>query len=252
LLAVLERETDDLLITRLLEDLGEIYWRFLDTGRRGFAAGPVERVLRVRSRTPDRPAFWLGALARCATTPESVAELESIWQNGMTTDGRLPENLSTQLVLAVALHRPQQADALLGEQIERIRDPDRRDRIEFMRPALSPDDAERDAFFRRLLAGEGRGRWRTAAAGLLNHPLRADSALHYLVPGMHYAAELRSRGEIFLPRQWLTALFNGHASTEAATRIRGFLKSAAPPEPLRQLILQTADPVFRSARWTCR
>jgi hypothetical protein len=83
---------------------------------------------------------------------------------------------------------------------------------------------------------------------LLNAAGRADDSLGYLEPGLEHAAEIRRRGDIFLPRQWLEALFFGHGTPEAAATIRSYLARPGLAERFRQLVLQTADPVFRAAR----
>ncbi|MDH3441883.1 MAG: aminopeptidase, partial [Gammaproteobacteria bacterium] len=102
--------------------------------------------------------------------------------------------------------------------------------------------------FASLLSGHDRALWTVAGARLLNHPLRAAETLGYVEPGLEFASALRRRGEIFLPRQWLEALLGGHGSTTAAEIIHAFLDAQDHPARLRQLLLQTADPVFRAAR----
>ena len=246
--------TDELLTARLIEDLAEIFWRFLDERRRGFAAGPVERALwlRVRGTGTDRAGdlrhlFWLKALGRFATTPETLAELESIWRGEREGFADLPEALAARLALSLSLRRPDRANSIMDLQLGRTRDAERRSRLEFLRPALASDRATRDAFFGRLLAGEGRSLWAVTGLELLAHPLRAAEALDYIGPGIGHAARLRRRGDIFLPRQWLAALFSGQGSAAAAAIVRSELASRELPARLRLLILETADPVFRAA-----
>ena len=251
-LEILAREDNSLLLDRLLTDTREIYWRFIEPGRRAIAAGPVERTIRLRLKSSDRPGFWLSLLARFALTEESLAELEVIWRANDSAATDLSERKMTQLALTVAVHRSAVADEILDEQIRRIHDPARRQRLEFLRPAVAADAAVRDDLFSRLLTGTEPGRWQVAALELLNHPLRAAERRHLLAPGIVHACEIRRRGEIFMPRQWLTALFSGHSGPEAAHAIRKFMESETLPERLRQLILQTADPVFRSERLACR
>jgi aminopeptidase N len=113
---------------------------------------------------------------------------------------------------------------------------------------LSADAETRRACFDLLVAGPGRALWSVEALRLLCHPLRAAEAMALLEPGLAQAGRLRERGDIFLPRQWLAALFNGHGTADAAAAIRTYLARHALPAQFTRLVLQTADPVFRAAR----
>lgn len=245
----LQAESNDLLISRLLEDLAEVFWRYLDASGRGFSAGPVERALHLRLNNSAIGASsnrWIAALARFACTAETAAELEAIWRGKDERYSALPESLSLRLAIRLALLKPQCAREFVDRQLGATRDPNRRSQLEFIAPALSADAATRDDLFARLVAGEGRGVWQVAALRLLSHPLRGETALDYLEPGIAHAAALRDRGDIFLPRQWLNALFFGHGATSAADRIRAAADGYDAPR-FRSLILETADPVFRAA-----
>lgn len=248
---LLERETEPALLARLIEDSAEIYWRLLSGRQRAFAAGPVERALRLRAADSSSER-WLTTLTRFAVTPETIAELAAIWRGEERQRPALSEPLAIRLAQTIALNRPAQAGEVLGAQLERMQDADRRERLRCLAPAFSTRLAERDAFFERLTAGAVRDPWAVAGLKLLNHPRRATQALHYLEPGLGHAARLRERGDIFLPRQWLCALFAGHASADAAAIIRRHLDESGLPTRLRRLILQTADPVFRAARIRAR
>jgi aminopeptidase N len=252
-IAALRTENEALLAARIVDDAADIYWRLLAKPQRGFAAGPMERVLRMRMEhesEPGRSLFWLKALSGFAMTPETMADLEAIWRHQELDGLRLPESLATRLALTLALRRPQGAGTYVGAQIERLGDADGRAKLSFLRPALSANRDDRDAFFGEIIAGRGRDLWAVTGLRLLNHPLRADHALHYLQPGLARAAALRRRGDIFLPRQWLTALFNGHGSAAASEIITDFLASTGADYPprLKRLIIETADPVIRAAR----
>jgi aminopeptidase N len=255
-IGLLSAESDELLIARVLDDLHETYWRFLRPPQRALAAGPMERLLRQHCFSPSATAasesgsrlYWLGQLARFALGDAAIAELESIWRGDLPEFSSLPESLAARLSLTVALHRRDRSEDILREQIRRTRQSDRRQRLEFLIPAVNPDQRVRNRFFEQLIAGQGRGPWAVAGAKLLNHALYADDAVAYLEPGLRFASELRQRGDIFLPRQWLNSIFSGHASAAAAASVRAHLDGADLPLRLRQLILQTADPVFRAAR----
>ena len=82
----------------------------------------------------------------------------------------------------------------------------------------------------------------------LNHPLRAGEALDQIRPALEELIEVRDTGDIFFPRNWLGALLSGHNSARSAEIVREFLSDQRQDYPirLRQIILQSADPLFRS------
>jgi aminopeptidase N len=245
----LESEPNDLLISRLLEDLANVFWRCLHASARGFAAGPVERVLLLRrNQAVDSVSAnrWIAALARFASTAETASELEALWRGERAGSGRLPESLPLRLAIRLALLAPDRAAEIVDRQLHATEDASRRGQLEFIAPALGADAATRNALRTRLVAGEGRGVWQVTALRLLNHPLQGDATLDFLEPGIAHAAALRERGDIFLPRQWLDALFFGHGTAEAAARIRVAADAGHAPR-FRSLLLETADPVFRAA-----
>jgi aminopeptidase N len=120
-----------------------------------------------------------------------------------------------------------------------------------VRPALSLDAQVRNAWFNALRKRENRAReaWVGEGLGYLNHPLRADSALHYIQPALELLEEVRATGDIFFPKRWLDATLSGHSSPTAAAVVREFLAERPDyPVRLRQIVLQSADPLFRAAR----
>ena len=249
-----EREPGNLLVSRMIDDLREIYWRYLTVPQREFAAGPVERMLRLklvdaggRDAGGDARALWIDTLSRFATTPNAVTELEVLWQAEDADNGRLPESLASKLAVRLALRNPDRAGEILERQCRVTADPNRLKKLEFLAPALASERSTRDALFYRLISGAAESTWSVSAVRLLNHPLRSDAAIDYLGPGIDFAATLRRHGDIFVPRRWLQALFNGHGTAAAAARIRSRLDTTDFAPRLRSLILETADPVFRAA-----
>lgn len=266
-LGALEGEANALLIARLLEDLAEIFWRWLPPSRRALAAGPLERTLCLRAGAgtgaftgtgtgpgtgagagagPERA--WLRPLMRFAHSEAMIATLDARWRSATAAGSEIAMDQRHALTLELALRRPERAEALIAGELARTRNAEARARLEFLAPALSPEPETRERCFDGLLAGRDREQWALVALSLLCHPLRADEALAYLDRGIARARELHARAELFLPRQWLGALFSGQATPAAATQIRHQIESAGLAPRFRELLLQTADPVFRAAR----
>ena len=75
-LAALPRETDELNVERMLDDLRAIYWRFTSPVERRAIAPRLERVLRSRlsaARTQSLKGAYFVALRSVAQTPDTIA-----------------------------------------------------------------------------------------------------------------------------------------------------------------------------------
>lgn len=83
----------------------------------------------------------------------------------------------------------------------------------------------------------------------IHHPLRADSAIHLLRPGLDLLEDIQRTGDIFFPLRWLDAMLYGHNSTAAAEQVQAYLDQRADlPGHLREKVLQAADDLFRASR----
>lgn len=200
--------------------------------------------------TSLRSAYF-SAYRDIAVTPAGVARLERIWRGTQEIEGLpLSEQDRTTLAMELAVRGVRGADSILAQQRRAIGNPDRRARFAFMMPALSPDSAVRDSFFRSLRDPANRERepWVLTGLGYLHHPLRAEASRQYILPALEMLEEVQRTGDIFFPLGWLEATLAGHSSPEAAEIVRSFL-AARPDYPPRlgNKVLQAADPVFRAA-----
>lgn len=254
-LNALGSEREELVTQQLLGLVRTVYWRFLPDSVRQSMAPEVEQVLWAglgRADTPGRKGAWFGAIQGVTLTPAGVARLEQIWRLRQPPAGLpLTEVQYTSLAEALALRGVAGAEAILDEQESRITNPDRLARLRFMRPALSADPARRDSLFRAFTSVENRRResWVLDAMSVMNHPLRAESALPNLRASLDLVEEIQQTGDIFFPLRWLNATLDGHHSAAAADQVDQFLREHPDyPPRLRGKLLQAADDLFRSAR----
>jgi len=176
-----------------------------------------------------------------------------VWRKSEGVPGLvLAEPDYIQLAQALAVRGVKKADEILTEQIARTQNPDRKAQMEFVRPALSPDEKTRDAFFETLKDVRNRRRetWVLEAVGYLHHPLRAAASEKYIRPSLDLVREIQRTGDIFFPKRWSDATLSGHASGRAAQTVRAFLQTLPKDYPprLRLVILSSADDLFRAAR----
>jgi aminopeptidase N len=255
LLRSVTAEADELTVQRMLGYLRDAYWGFLSPAQRAEVAPRLERTLRTGLEAAGSSSFksaWFGALRETALTPATVAWLTRVWAGEEQVEGLvLAEPDFITLALDLAVRGPKDWAALLERQAGRIENPDRRARFAFVRPALSPRQADRDAFFASLADVSNRRRepWVLEALQYLHHPLRAAESERYIPQSLALLPELRRTGDIFFPKRWLDATLSGHASANAAELVRAHV-AALPddyPDRLRRIILSSSDRLRRAS-----
>ena len=254
-LAQTAHETNDLNIKLLTGQLSAIYWQFLPPAARQALAPAVEKALWQAMQNQPRPGeqkLYFKAYQNVALTPAAQKRLYEIWQSQQAPGlVKLTEDDYTSLALALAVRDYPASQPILPQQLARIKNPDRRQRLEFLMPALSPDVAVRDQFFASLKAEKNREKeaWVTAALGYLHHPLRQATSEKYLPASLDLLSEIQQTGDIFFPGAWLQSTLGAYQSAAAAQVVRGFLAAHPDYNPrLRAKILQAADDLFRAEK----
>jgi aminopeptidase N len=248
-------ESDELNVQRMLGYLRDVYWTFLPPDRRIEIAPRLERVVRQgldSAGSSSLKSAWFGTLRDTAVTPATMAWLTRVWAGEEQVDGLvLAEPDFITLALELAVRGPKDWDSLLDRQAVRIENPDRQARFAFVRPALSPRQADRDAFFASLADVQNRRRepWVLEALNYLHHPLRAAESERYIPQSLAMLPELQRTGDIFFPKRWLDAMLSGHSSARAAGLVRAHVASLPDdyPDRLRRIILSSSDRLLRAS-----
>ena len=254
-MTALPRETDEQLTQRTLGYLNAAWWRFLSSEERAARATTVEGTVQdglAAAKTASQKAAWFAALRNMALTPATVAWLRRVWEQNETVAGLpLAEADYSTLALELAVREADDWRGLLKTQLTRIENPDRKGRFEFVMPALSADPAERERWFLSLADVNNRRRepWVLEGLNYLHHPLRANTSAQYVKPSLALLWEIQRTGDIFFPKRWMDATLSGHRSPTVAATVRAFLSSTKPdyPERLKNIVLQSADELFRAA-----
>ncbi len=245
-------ERDELNLSRQLGYLQTIFWRFTPAAERPAVAATLEPLFRTglaQATDISRKSVWFSAAKNTALTPAAVAWLTQVWRKGIVIPG-LPfsENDEADLAMELALRGVD----VLDEQEARLKNPDRKARFVFVRPAVSADLATREALFERFtdVANRRREAWVLEAMNYLHHPLRAAEVQHLVVPALKLVLDIRNTGDIFFPKRWADATLGGHQSPETARAVRAFIDSLPRdyPQRLRWVLEASADPLFRAAR----
>jgi aminopeptidase N len=254
-LRVLPVESDEQLVARVLGYMSGTWWRFAGEAERTEYAPRLERVLRQgleAARTASQKGAWFAALRSVAQTPPTLEWLRRVWQQQEVVVGLpLVEADYMTLALDLAVRDVEGARDLVEQQRQRITDPDRRARFEFVAPAVSGDPVERARWFGSLaqVANRRREPWVLEGLSYLHHPLRAAASRQHVARGLEMVWDTQRTGDIFFPKRWLDTMLAGHRSPDVAAMVQSFLENLPTgfPERLKNITLQSSDELFRAA-----
>lgn len=251
---VLGNESEELNLRLLTSQLSDIVWTFTRPEKRPALAASVEQdawQAMEQETAPGKKKLLFRLYQNIALSREAQDRLYAIWNDQKAPTGvTLTEDDYTALALALAV-RDYPAEGILAKQLTRIKNPDRKKRLEFMMPALSGNVAERDQFFASLASETNREHeaWVTAALGYLHHPLRAETSAKYLPKSLDLLEEIQRTGDIFFPEAWLRTTLSSYQTPETAQLVRQFLADRPTYNArLRAKLLQAADATFRASR----
>jgi aminopeptidase N len=249
------KEPEELNLNVLLDQLSAIFWRFTPRAQWSQQAPGIENILwqaMQQAGTANEKKQLFKTYSSIALTKAAQDTLFYIWKNKQAPAGiKLTEDDYTGLATTLAIRNYPNYQQILNEQLARIQNPDRKQRLQFLMPSLSNNIAVRDTFFSSLAQAKNRAKeaWVTTALSYLHHPLRTQASEKYLPQSLNLLAEIQRTGDIFFPQSWLQATFSWYQTPTAAATIRNFLNNHPDYNPkLKAKILQSADNVFRAER----
>lgn len=174
-----------------------------------------------------------------------------VWKQQQPPAGiKLAEEDYISLALTIAL-KNDTASSVIAQQRDRLKDADKKARLNFLMPALSANVAERDSFFTSLADRKNRAKeaWVSAALAYLHHPLRQSTSYKYLPQSLELVEEIQRTGDIFFPQSWLGATFGSYQTKEAWQVVQQFLLKHLNYNPkLKAKILQSTDNLYRAQK----
>lgn len=250
----LTTEQNELNLRLLTGYIGNIYWTFLSPVKRQTFTSKLEAALwkaMLEQQATNNKKILFKAYQEIYGTAAANNRLYAIWQQQKPPAGvTLTEEDYTALALSIALKNDTET-AILQQQQVRIKNEDRKKRLAFIAPALSPDSNVRDRFFASLKERSNREKeaWVTTALSYLHHPLRQNTSLKYLPESLNLLAEIKRTGDIFFPQNWLGAILSNYQSPVAAKMVKDFLQQHTDYD-LKQKgkLLQAADNLFRAEK----
>jgi aminopeptidase N len=249
-----ENEKEELNLSLITGQFSDVYWRMLKPAERTALAPQLEpRLMQLIGKlsTPNKNKIIFRTWQNIAQTKPSLDSLYKIWKEKLSPGGvRLTEDDYTSIAISLVLKNYPDS-SIMQEQIARVNNPDRKERLKFMLPALSSNPAVRDSFFKSLKdLSVRKNESRVAEAlGYLHYPLRLDSSRKYLKESLEMLEEIQRTGDIFFPAAWLNATFRNYQDPEALRIVNEFLNAHPNYNPqLKKKILQAVDGLERAAR----
>jgi aminopeptidase N len=250
----LTQEKDEMNLRLITSYLTTIYWNFIKPQDRQSLAVTLENALwqaMVQQSQPNHKKILFRAYQDVFLSKEAYHNVYQIWKQQQPPAGiKLFEDDYTSLASSLAL-RSDTPSSILKEQLLRIKNIDRKQRLMFLMPSLSNNQQERDNFFASLTDRKNRQKeaWVTSALYYLHHPLRQSASIKYLPQSLAMVEEIQKTGDIFFPQSWLSATLGSYQSPQAAQDVRTFLLAHPGYNPkLKGKILQAADNVLRAEK----
>lgn len=245
-------ETNQQLQNYLLSNLEQVCMNFLLYEEEPLYSGKAGYILWNSLQKDDIKAkeLFFEAWMKLARGHESLNQMIQIYENDLKIQGfNLSEQNRTQLALEIAMRSPENSD-LLQKELDRQENPDRKRRLEFILPAVSPNKEERDAFFSKLKQPENRNPepWVLDALYFLHHPLHEGQGKDYIPESLDLLEEIQKTGDIFFPQNWLQATLGNYNDKKVVEMVNLYLNDNPDlPENLRLKVYQASDILFRSA-----
>ncbi len=240
-------------IQLLLDNFRSVYWHFLSQTERlsiieSLESRLIEKISKSLSQSKKRNYY--NAFISIYQSRKQHDALFKVWKFETDFYGlQLNSDNYTSLAMEMAMRNYPPESGVLHIQIDRIENLDKKEKLRFLMPTMSKDTVVRDQFFASLASPENRTHepWVNTAMKCLNHPLRSQHATKYILPALDMLEEIQETGDIFFPHNWLSSLFFGHQSPEAASVVNDFLNQNPNYNPaLRLKILQTSDLLIRA------
>jgi len=249
----LDQEKEELNLKLMTNYISSIYWGLISASERTGVSTSLESNLwnsMQKQSLPNNKKVLFKTYQDIYLSANAGEKLHRIWESQKIPAGlKLTEDDYTSLAFSLVLRDGD--SSILGKQLKRISNGDRRKRFEFIMPAVSSAETKRDAFFKSLELKSNREKESNVGAALyyLHHPLRQTSSFKYLAKSLDMLAEIQKTGDIFFPQNWLQSTFGYYQSAEALKIVQDFLEKNPRYNPkLKAKILQCSDNLFRAQK----
>ena len=254
LLEAIPKELNEQNLQLITGHLSAIYWQFMSSLERKVRHVLVEETLwssMLVTNESNNKKILFKTFQDIYLSEDASKRMYAFWQQQNAPEGiKLTEDDYTSLALTIAL-KNDTANSVLQKQLARITNEDRRNRLQFLIPAVSPDTATRDRFFMQIdtLANRRKEAWVGTALSYMNHPLRQNSFVKHLPKALDMLETIQQTGDIFFPQRWLASIFDHYRSKEVWNMVEDYMNKHLNYNPkLKAKILQTTDNLHRASK----
>ncbi len=245
-------EKNEILARLISSEMNSLFWTFMTEEERENKLTNLEEQLwnllqQDISTNLKKTIFSL--YSGIAYSEIGQTRLYKVWKKTMEIENlKLNPDNFTNLAMTLSLYGHPKADEILTEERTRISNPDKLARFDFLLPALSQNENERDSLFESFRNEHNREKesWVLSACGYIHHPLHQDSTVKHLRLALDLLEEIQKTGDIFFPKRWASVTAGQYSSSEAAKIVSEFLASHPDYNPiLKNKILQATDDLMR-------
>ncbi|MDE6264775.1 MAG: aminopeptidase, partial [Paramuribaculum sp.] len=174
----------------------------------------------------------LRKLISTARSPRSIEALYKMWEQGESP--LLGKDDFSDMALQLAIALPAKADSIIATQRRRIGSGDRLRKFDYVSRAAVSDTLALDSLFASLSDPANRlvEPWTLSVVSLLNHPVRHDRSVRYIIPALEMLPQIQATGDIFFPANWSASLLGSYRSKEATARVARFMEENKDMNPL--------------------
>ena len=195
------------------------------------------------NKTRDCRQLVFRKLAANATSPDVLAQLETVWQQH--NDPLFDEHDYMEMAYRLAIMNSGRWQEILSTQRARLRTEDLQKEFDYVSRACNPDATKRNDLFKKLIKKENRKEddsWTIHALQLLSTDIFERDVPNYVTQSLANLKYFQQTSNILFPGNWLEALFASQKSNSVKQAVVTWLNNPKTdcPEDLRNKVLETS------------
>ena len=194
------------------------------------------------NKTKDCRQLIFRKMAANATSPDVLAQLETVWQQ--QNDPLFDEHDYMEMAYRLAITNPTRWQEILSTQRARLKSEDLQKEFDFVSRACNPDASKRSDLFKKLIKKDNRKEenWALHALQLLSTDVYAQDCPNYVAQSLANLKYLQQTSEARFPDNWLEALYDGQKSSAVKQTTENWLNNPKTdcPDDLRNKVLEVS------------
>ncbi|MFT7899461.1 M1 family aminopeptidase [Tenacibaculum ascidiaceicola] len=245
----IQSEKNELIVNYLSRGINAIFWKFLPKEQHYKLLNTTESTVfkLLQKELPKNIKKTLFNLyCNLAYNETGKENLFRLWNKTLVIDNlTLNETDLIKLATKLSIYKHAKSEEINKQQLENIKNKDKKERFLWLLPTLSNNEKLRDDFMLSLKEAKNREKesWVEAALASIHHPLRQKSSIKHLKLCLDLLEEIQLTGDIFFPKNWLTSSLGNYTSKEANEIVQEFLNKNKNYNPilLKKLLIVVDD-----------